>query len=172
MKWVEDTGNGLRKEKQIGELIFDIQLRPTDYVLCKSGELDGLISEGLLDSLRRGYDSTLFFSIILKGADGKDPLSVNGNAESALYYFQYQFQQDIYLECDETNSKKVPPVLFHFERFYTLNNSKVFLVAFDKKELIRDKDIKLVIDSKYLSSGLVQFSFDNKQIREQPHIQL
>jgi hypothetical protein len=172
--WVEDESNGLHKVEQIGDLIYDVQYKPTDYILCKTGEVDGVVSDGLLDSLRAQYDSLIYFTITLKNSTGEDPISQGGNSkeieESALYYFQYNFQQDIYLETAE-NKIKFAPVLFHFERMYTINNAKVFLLAFDKKGEMKE-DLKLVINSKYLTSGLVKFYFEKELFAKQARMKL
>ena len=171
-KWIEDRNNDFHAEHQIGNLIFDVQYRPTDYMVCKSG-YSAFANIKELDSLRGNYDSSLYISITLKDADGKDPLiyDINGDPESALYYFQYQFQQDIYLVAED-EKEKITPELFHFERFYTVNNCRVFLLAFDKKNIPADKDITLVVDSDYLASGRVQFLYKKELIKNQPRIKI
>jgi len=172
-KWVEDFGNGLHKEHQIGDLLFDVQFEPTDFVICKSGLLNDLRSIQELDSIRKNYDSSVYITVTLKDVAGRDPLlhDINGDAQTALYYFQYKFQKDIYI-ISEDRKTKVFPVLFHFERFYTVNNCRVFLLAFDKKDIPMDKDISLSIDSDYLTSGMVQFYFSDKIIASQPKIKI
>jgi len=174
--WVEDESNGLHKVEEVGDLIYDVQYKPTDYILCKTGEIDGVVSDGLLDSLRAQYDSLLYFTVTLKNSTGKDPISQNSNSkeieEAAIYYFQYNFQKDIYIEVVDTVKIKHTPVLFHFERMYTVNNAKVFLIAFDNTIEMKEKDLQLIIHSNYLTSGLVKFYFDKDLFVQQPRMKL
>ncbi|ABG60450.1 hypothetical protein [Cytophaga hutchinsonii] len=174
--WVEDPDNGLHKIEQIGELVYEVQYKPADYILCKTGELDEVVSDKLLDSLRTQYDSLIYFTIVLKTTSGKDPVSQHTNSkdieEAALYYFQYNFQQDIHLKIADKDDKQYSPVLFHFERMYTINNAKVFLMAFDKTSEMKDNDLQLIIHSKYLTSGLVKFYFDKDIFVQQTKMKL
>ena len=172
--WIEDTDHYLHQVKQLGDIELDVQYRPADYILCKSGELEDVVSPDLLDSLRQKYDSLFFVSITLKGINGGDPLvGVAGpeQIEAVLYYFQFQFQKDIFLSL-EKSGQKLSPVLFHFERFYTVNNAKTFLVGFDKNVKTLDQDVQLIIDSEYLPSGQVNFTFDKEELSDQPVVEL
>jgi hypothetical protein len=48
--------------------------------------------------------------------------------QQLLYYYSYQFQNDLTLEDGDS---KLPCVLFHFERSADIKNSRTFVLAFE-----------------------------------------
>ncbi|MBL0744803.1 hypothetical protein [Chryseolinea lacunae] len=68
--------------------------------------------------------------------------------QKRLYYFSFLFQDDITLQSD---GKKMPCVLFHYERPADARRPHTFVMGFEKKPEA-DKHVTLQIDSPLISS--------------------
>ncbi len=159
MAWVEDYENGLHIAKTLGDFSFDLQYKPTQYVLFQ----EGVSPEGenlSVDDNMQYY--TLVIGLNNKNIDFIDSgISEQERAEK-LYYYSYLFQNDIYLE---ENGQRLPCLLFHFERSYDLKTSRTFVLAFDNPNP-GSKKTQFVIDSPWLNVGPVKFYVDKNNIPE------
>ncbi len=152
LKWVENPENGLNKTKKTAEYVYSVLYKPAAYKAILANrkiELEDLeVSDFLNFTLTLGVDKDIDFVDYHAG--------VNGNKQAILDYLAFSFQNDIWLE---TNGKKVPCALYHFERSFDLKSTRKINLGFQ----IEDKgikNIKLVIAPKFNTSGKVKFSFD------------
>lgn len=163
MSFVSSYEHGLHQKKEVGDYVFDVQYKPTAYKALQESpakasmeQLATFIKEDSLDGMQY-YD----LKIGVKG-NQIDILKFGAANEQAyyqkLYYFSYEFAQDIYIM---QNGKKLPCKLFHFERSYDLSPMRTFILGFEKpagKEQTRT----LVIDSNLFGTGAVKILFEEK----------
>lgn len=156
--WVEDYKNGLHVKKPLGDYVFDIQYKPADYIGLQRGSDE--LKEG-----RENIDNLQYFTLKLSMKDGSaDIISHDAynkaEIQKRLYYFSYSFQNDIYME---ENGVRLPCQLFHFERSYDLKPGRTFVMAFENR-FPSSTAARLVINSKLLQTGAVNFEINKKDI--------
>ncbi len=160
MAWVESYDHGLHIKQTSGPFVFDLQYKPSAYVLLQQEGLQVSpvkLGQASLETEMQHYTLTLGL------ADGKgDFLDYQaGNyveQQQKLYYFSYLFQNDIYME---EGGKKQPCLLFHFERSYDLKPSRTFVLGFESPS----KGIapaQIVIHSPWLKTGPVKLLIEKK----------
>ena len=163
--WVEGYENGLHVSRSLGDFIFDLQYKPAEYVRLQEKQWRG------------GHDPELsveenmqYFTLSI-GLKDKQLDFMEYNIETVeqrsqmLYYYSFRFQNAIYLE---ENGKKLPCVLYHFERSYDLKPTRTFVLGFEKPNK-GDEFTKLVIDSPWLNTGPVKFHINKNNIPELKH---
>jgi hypothetical protein len=166
MAWVENYDNGLHIQRPVGPFVFDLQYKPSLYMLLQQTPqiTPAQLKEVSLETEMQYYTLTLGL------ADGKGDFLNYQTAnyteqQQKLYYFSYLFQDHIYLEED---GKKLPCLLFHFERSYDLKPSRTFVLGFESpsKGLA---PAQVVIESPWLNTGPVKLQIEKK---DTPTVQL
>lgn len=154
MEWVRDPENGLHVKEKSGEFEFDLQYLPSDYVWITSG----------MDPNARKSSSEQFILTIQPVDQSKDFIKgfVQNETErqERLYYFSYQFQNDLRLA--ENNQSK-PCALFHFERQHDVKSGRTFLLGFEPTDPSAE-EMKLMIESPYFSSLPISLKISKKNI--------
>jgi hypothetical protein len=104
MRWVNSKESGLHKRKEVGEYVFDIQHKP--FVYLKIQEYGKNIrQDSLIKWQKEEQAQTMqYYDLHIEVKGGKtDILKYHTANEQVyndkLYYFSYQFQQDIYIEA-------------------------------------------------------------------------
>lgn len=159
IRWVQDVDNGLHTRKDFLDFTFDLQYQPTEYMLLQRGadRTDGNTADN--QSYMQYY--TLTISVKENAVDFINyNVSNDLERQQKLYYFSYQFQDDIWLE---ENGKKLPCVLFHFEKSAGFNNSRTFVLGFETPFEISDGAI-FNIHTEHFSSFPVGIKISKKNI--------
>lgn len=146
VKWVQDQKNGLHVSKKVNDFIFDLQFQPTDYVLVQRHYQK--LHKDNYEEFEAEVDHLQYYVLKIEIADSKIDFINHGlqsiqEKQEKIYYFSYLFQDDIYLEEE---GKKLPCVLFHFERAMDMKNSRTFVLGFEKP-LKEAESVRLVINS-------------------------
>ncbi len=171
VKWVQNPENGFRKEKIIDDLVFNIQYKPYEYIVCmeeqKQELQDSLVNKKIkeLDGMQY-YD----FKIILKEGLGellKYKLTSKGEYDKRVKYFAFNMQNDIQL-VEGTDT--IPCTLFHFERAYDVTPSSVFLLGFGVTKNTLKQDKTLIVYDRTFGKGLIKFTFNQKDLQRLPKI--
>jgi hypothetical protein len=153
VEWVEDVQNGWRVIETRGQLGFDIQCQPEDYLRLKTnGE-----TKFIPDSLQMA-----FFEVSIRSASmGEDWLTTGYSGyeiQQRIYYFAYLFEQDIFLDV---NGERTPCRVFHFERAASPGVAHKFLIGF-QTALESRKTHTLVMETDFLSTLPLRFRFSPK----------
>ncbi|HVD97456.1 MAG TPA: hypothetical protein VNB90_04570 [Cytophagaceae bacterium] len=171
-KWVEENDHGLNKKKSIGEYQLEFQYKPLSYVLCKEAQpgWNAKNYKAREDELK-GLE---YYDVLLSVDGAKDIVSYQNESKDQQfydkqYYLSFGFQNDIWLETD---SVRVPCVLYHFERTYDLSNKRKIVLAFQLPENQKQKDRVLVINGERLGFGIVRTIFENNDIQSVPELDL
>ncbi|MBD2769218.1 hypothetical protein IC235_15105 [Hymenobacter sp. BT664] len=146
LAWVQDYSHGLHVQKPEGEYVWDVQYTPTDYVwLQRAGASPGSAAT----EVRREIDQLQYFTVTVGLQDAAANFmtyraGTTAEKQERLYYFSYQFQNDIHLE---EGGQRLPCVLYHFEQYATRSaNSRTFVVGFENNGS-QARQASLVIDS-------------------------
>jgi hypothetical protein len=158
MAWVEDYGNGLHVQKTVGAYRVDVQYKPAPY--------QALLEQGVQTTLVH-LDTTAemqYYTLTLGLADGKGDFVAFGvddyeTQQRKLYYFSYLFQEDIFIE---EGGKKLPCLLYHFERSYDLKPSRTCMLAFESPSR-GTMPCRLVIHSPWLGDEPISLAITQKK---------
>lgn len=156
VKWVRDYDNGLHAKKQEAGYEFDLQYQPPQYIMLqRAGVAPG-----------QGSGTTLQHYVLSISPSGSAAdlvsygVASHNERQQKLYYFSYEFQQDISLE---ENGKKLPCALFHYQRSNGITNISTFVLAFETSG-IESKEATLVISSGHFSALPVRIRISKDNI--------
>lgn len=163
IKWVRDTENQLHVKTSASNFVFDVQYQPADYILLQRA--GGQIDKNRYASLREEVQSIQYYTLTISVADEKtDFIDFNvhdlSEKQRKLYYFSYEFQNDIQVMED---GKLLPCVLFHFERPVDLKPARTFVLGFENLNP-QSKESTLQISSRYLGGEPVKIKIVKENI--------
>lgn len=167
LKFINNSKNGLIKEKHFSDFKIVIKHLPASYMAIKESKGNTL----MVDSLHRSYESSLafLFSII---PDSTNDIMYRGISNDADYKaraqdINFNFSENIEIK---TQLGKISPVLHSFENTYSLTNNRNIYLVFEKKqfnELVKSSaEFDLVFYDKYFGSGITHFVFDTDKIKQ------
>ena len=167
VKWIQDPDHGLKQVKQIGEMIFQVQYKPPDYILAME-KREPVIREEERQSRRQELEGMHYFNLHYDIANTSENALQYGATSGAEYqervqYFSFGLKHDIYLE---ENGQRVPCELFQFARNYGISPGLDFSLAFPKGE--EDSDLQLVIEEKVFNTGKIRFTIDRGNLDNLP----
>lgn len=152
IQWIRDYRNGLHVKQRTGGFEFDVQYQPADYLRLQRKQSGGLSKAG-----NQGHEDGLelmqYYTLAIGLSTGDTDLLDHGtedmeSRQRRLYYFSYHFQYDIVLE---EGNRRLPCVLFHFEKPADLQGRRTFLLGFERYESDAE-EAKLIIDSSQFGS--------------------
>ena len=161
--WVQDYDNGLRVIREANNFVFDLQYQPTEYVWLQRNK--GEINKGGVRDDKSAIDELQYYTLTIGVKDNLADFvdyavqSINEKQEK-LYYFSYDFQQDIKLD---ENGKTLPCILFHFERTLDLKPTRTFVLGFKNMDKTAT-EARLIIDSDWLGSIPVKMKVSKDNI--------
>lgn len=174
-KWIENTNNGLRIEKEIGDYIFDIQYKPLDYAALLEIKKDS-VSKQEIEKIKKEMEGLQYYTLKIsaKNFSGdilKYKLNDMGNYSKRVEYFSFGMQNDLkIIEQGDT----LPCTLHHFERSYGLSPYITFDLGFqdkDEKKEKKESDEKIVYyNDSILGIGPIKIAFKNKDIQNIPRL--
>jgi len=150
-QWSKTEENGLYKEKQIEDVLCQVQLVPCEI--------------SSKDTCTQMAD----FNVTLKSATPDKNLRLdltNQFGGAVKRYFAFEVEHDIYLQVGD---QKLKPQLCIFEQGTDLSKDFRLVLAFDYE--IKE-DITLVIDSKYPNTGIMKFKFKQENLQNKPQLAL
>ncbi len=146
VKWVEDPKNGLRSLRKSGDLQFDLQFQPADYLWLQSGKAQGY--ENAVESNK----ATQHYLLRITSQDPEIDWLKSGydlaNYQRRVYYFSYLFQNDLSIS---ENGAVLSCILYHFEQVHGGSYTKTFLIGFENRFPASETAV-LTINSEYLNS--------------------
>jgi hypothetical protein len=148
--WIKDYDNGLHVKRTYSEFVFDLQYQPPAYIWLQRQNVPfQKLDTSEIASLSRIQHYILTVELTDNEAD-LISYKVKDRTEQQrrVYYFSYQFQNDIFLE---ENGVRLPCVLYHFERAIDLKRSRTFILGFENPNP-GPWEARLVIQSDQFSS--------------------
>ena len=163
-EWVENPKNGMRQINVKNGVKYDLQYLPPLYRAARDFNQE----EGdTLDSLALNYEGMDQYVLKLSPANGvQNVLDLLANEKSSkedlLYYFSYRLENDLLLKVDQDVYK---PILFHYERSYSVRNAETFLIGFEKPPNSGDKlPSTLTMESEVMGVKNVELQVDSWSI--------
>jgi hypothetical protein len=171
-KYVHSEENGLRKQKQVGPILAEVQYQPVPYILLHEFR-DEPVSSDEYDKRASEMEGTQQYVLRLS-IKGDSKINVTNykvstvdEQQERLYYLSYQLQDDIYLVDGQDT---LPPSLCHFERLYDLADFRNFVLAFERRPGNEGKDKTIVLDAPFLGTGPIKLKFEAKDLANIPKL--
>lgn len=169
VEYVERESNGLRHTQQIGDMRFQVQYCPTEYLLIKEYKT-GDLSEKVVEERRKDNEGLLFFKLRISADGSNDVLNYHLNSGEEYYarvqYLSYGFEENIALVNERDT---IFPALFHFERTYGVAPFADFMMAFNTT-LKTDGEFQMIIDDKVFDTGILQFTYQSRNLQNIPKL--
>lgn len=167
--YVENESNSFVHQKQIGDLVFQLQYCPTEYLVVKELNTQK-IPQAFIDKKIKENNGLLFFKLRIKTGSGADVLHYNIASDEDYYhridYLSYGFEEDVALINDKDT---IFPGTFLFERTYGISPNADFVLMFDSK-IKKDESFQIIIDDKVFNNGLLKFSYSEKDLAGIPQL--
>jgi hypothetical protein len=176
VRWVENTENGLRIEKEMNGFKFRLQHKPSSYIALREVGFENADQIMQYYKRKEELDSFYYFNLDIASIDDKGSvLSHNLNTQEEYYarinYFTSFAQSDLKLVCGKDT---LPCTLYHFERTYDLSPYNTIVIGFKMlsgKKIYHD-DLLLIFDDKILSVGQMRFLIKSNILKNIPKIVL
>ena len=170
--WVKDKQYGLRKEKEITDIVYSVQYKPVDFLIIQETRGKAL-SAAEMDEKRQDYAGTEFYElrIALKEQSGellKYDLSSPQQYQERVQYMAFDMQKDIKMVLNGTDT--IPCAMYHFERAYDVTPFASIQLGFNLTKEDQEKEHTLVINDKLFNKGLIKFTYQPIDYKNIPKI--
>ncbi len=169
VQWVENPSHGLKVEKTIAPLKFEVQYKPLEYIVAMEERSESLPST-LVDDRKSelGEDLDYYNFRIAPAVGKKNVLMQTARDEGEYYqmidYFSYAAQDDFYLLHGPDTAKCV---LYQFVRNYELAPHLEIAMAFENKG---EGDKTFVFDDQVMRVGVVKAKIEQQKINQLPKL--
>ncbi|MEL6639006.1 MAG: hypothetical protein AAFW73_14645 [Bacteroidota bacterium] len=169
VEWVENPRNGLRVEKTIAPLRFDIQYQPVEYLVAQEERRETLPADLLTDRRAEYGDELDYYRCRIAPAAGRQNVLMQSARDEAEYYelidyFSYAAKEDFYLLHGADTARCV---LYQFVRNYELAPHLELALAFERKG---KGDRTFVFDDQLLRVGVVKAEIEQQKINQLPQL--
>lgn len=165
--YVEDTGNGLKKELKINGWEYLIQYKPINYLLCKE-------NQSLSSARAKNLQGTLWFTVQFRYTKANVPalkIDVQSLDEynQRLNYYLNQAQGDIEIEY---GGAVLYPISYLFETNYGLTPHETMVVGFALPNEATDikHDVVFKFHDKIFKNGIIKTSIALSDIKKIPQL--
>lgn len=173
IKWVENPGNSLKKEKTIGDFSYKVFYKPADFIALREAvntgkQEDKEAIQKRSDEIQNFYQ----FNFDIVSADGKTSVLKHNITSEAEYgarinYFVSHAQQDFKLV---QGNDTLPCISYHFERTYGITPKNTILLGFAKPNTL--DDIQLIFTNRLFNTGDIKFQFSKNTLTKIPRLTL
>ncbi|MEM8909574.1 MAG: hypothetical protein AAGD05_17130, partial [Bacteroidota bacterium] len=159
VRYVHQKDHGLIKSKTIGDLQFDLQYKPLDYLIAQELRTDELVEQAYADRLEdlkglQYYNLRMSVPRLPQRNITNYQVYDDEAQQQRLYYLSFGFKEHLRLIQGRDTLR---PVLYHFERSYDLAPHHTFVVAFKETDPDHTQDKTFVVDSPVWPTGPVKF---------------
>ncbi len=168
--WISNPENGLRKSKTIGEITYETQYKPYEYIVnmeAKGAELPDSVIRSLCNELSDMVYFDFRISAEQSGELLKYQVRTPGQYYERVNYCAFGMQRNLVLQ---QGSDTIPCGLFHFERAYDAVPYANFQLGFSNKYLKKDQPVTLIYEDMLFGQGLVKFTFTPRELNIVPKI--
>jgi len=173
VKWIEDTGNGLRIEKEIGDYTFILQYKPLDYIVAMEQKSKEIKSD-ILSKREKALQGMDYFTLRISYSDKqkKDVMASGITTEDEYFqrsnYYSEDFQDDISLLVGKDT---IACGLFNNVRNYGLAPYMDFVIGFETKDYYAPaKDRLFILNDKVYGCGIIKFTISQSDIEKIPSL--
>ena len=171
VKWIQDKDNGIKKEKVIDDIVYEIQYKPYEYIVCMEERKEKLADSVVKKKVEEINDMQYYdLTISLNSGSGellKYGVTAYDQYDKRIKYVSFDMQNDISLVED---GDTIPCSLFHFERVYDVAPYAKFLLGFAKGKKDSPQQSVIVFDDKLFNQGLIKMTYSHEEISNIPKL--
>lgn len=172
INWIQNPGNGFKKEKSIDDITFSVLFKPYEYIICQE-EKTQTIYDSIIIRKTGELNEMQYFDLKIELNDGqgellKHQLTSVEEYNKRVNYFAFEMQKDIQL-LDGRDT--VSCLLFHFERAYDVSPLSTFLLGFPLTKNIESKEKTLIFYDRTFNKGVLKFTFKKDELKTLPKLQ-
>ena len=176
VSYVENTKNGLRKEKVVDSWKYKVQYKPQAYIYLQEKK-GGKINKKDCSTRIEQLGNWCFFNIYIQhdSIHTSAPIRlVSHNISeynSALSYYLSQNKNNFMLYAGKDT---LYPGIYNYENNYNLSPEDVMVVGFELKgNSAKNKEkLILVYNDELLKTGFIRFVFEKADLEKEPRIDL
>lgn len=174
IKWVEDENNGLKRTKEIGDYVFELQYQPIDYMALREVNDINNVNRAEMDSIKKQLEALDYYKLKIKSSgDAANPLSTGLGSNDEYYYRLEYFANEVKTDLSLVNGNDTfYCVLHHFEYNHNIVPYHTILIGFEN---IRTKEIEnrtFIYDDNIFGVGNIKFTFDKTDLKNIPELSL
>jgi hypothetical protein len=170
VRWVQDPANGLRVNKQIGDIEYSLQYKPLDFVILQSNGKVFTKSQAAI--LKKDFEGMEYFTFRLRSLSQNNALEETsdspGDENGRLGHFINNVQDDFTLVA---GSDTIPCSLCQYERDYGITPYQTFSIGFNKQANSYKGNFTLIYSDQVMGTGPVSITIDASAIENIPHLQ-
>lgn len=172
VKHIRNVDNGLRKIVEVGDWEYDIQYKPSDYILSLEQ-----VSDSSRKRRQEELKGTVWFNISFMNKTGKVSALRYGlgsidEYDGRLGYFLNGAEAEIQMVYGLKDTLK--PIAYEFENNYNLAPQETMVVGFklpDGEERIH-QDLQLVYNDKIYKTGIIKVKILKGSVENIPGLAL
>ena len=166
--WVESRDNELKKVKEVGDYVYELQYWPIEYKLLKESETRRL-GEKYIAKKKEENGSFMYFKLrMYEKSKQKDILEYGVSGMNDYYkridYLSYGFEENI--ACFRGKDTLLPCV-YHFERTYSVSPFADVMFTFKDKS---PEDFTVLVDDIVFNGGPLKFEFKKSSLSDLPEL--
>jgi hypothetical protein len=171
VQWVQNPENGFKKQKSINDLLFTLQFKPYEYIVCLEEQKEHIADSTLKKKIAELNEMQYYdLKISLKEGVGellKYRLNTAQEYTDRVNYFAFGMQKDIKMvEGNDT----IPCELYHFERSFDASPNSTILLGFPVKSNSSSTEKTLLVYDKTFNTGMVKFTFSKDELKKLPKL--
>ncbi|MBL4670398.1 MAG: hypothetical protein JKY30_14200 [Flavobacteriales bacterium] len=175
--WLDDTENGLVRDKEAGGITIKVKQLPSNYLAYQDLINEKSIKKSIVDSIIGSYEKSLTFLLTI-GVDGdvkKGDIMFQGvrtykEYKQQLMELNFGIENNISLSI---GGNMYNPVLSHLENVYGLTDKRNITVVFvpatkEDKLFYLAEEIQFTYDDELFDTGINHFTFNREDINNNP----
>lgn len=173
-EWLNNPNSGLIKTRKVDGLNITMKYLPAKYLVLK--EMNGVFNAKKADSLEKKYANGLTFLLTFSPIDDNtgDVMykDLQEFEEYASRLKNLQFDIGKYIFIRSTN-KEFRPILSTLENTFGVTKHRNIYIVFggdDKNDILKSKEIDIVLEDDIFVTGIHHFVFDSWRINESPNL--
>lgn len=170
-KYINNTDNGLFKEKTIGVVNYKLKYLPTEYLVHK--QLNANSKSSLIDSLNKEYKNSITFLLSIGPSDDQSfditKYGVSNYQEFAALIEKMCFRANELIYIQDQSGKEHKPAIVQMENINALEKHRNLMVVFHNESYFAD-DFSFVFNDELFSTGINKFLFRSKDVNDVPKI--
>lgn len=173
--YLADPENGLVKEKTVAGVHYRLKYLPKDYLAYNMVGKNGVVSQGMRDSIAGQFDHSLTFLLNIGPAEGEHfdvtRLDVNdyGTFIDRIEKLCFHLQESIRLNVD---GEEQAPVIARMENINAQEPGRNFVIVFNTQDktsvTAENEQMCFIYQDGLFNTGINKFTFNTRDLAKVP----
>jgi len=171
-QYILEPSHGLLQQKEINGTTIKLTYKPGMLFANQEINVYDTFNKKQIDDIMGRYNKQLYFILSLSRGN-KEILSTYNNQQwfgQMVNQFAFGMGEDVSLVTDRGDTLQL--LDFHHPRMYGMAPSTDILMAFEKPDMKKSKELKFEMKDIGLQTGDVKFKIKTKDIRKVPKLKI